>query len=95
MVKNIRTAESCLGIKKSKTTTSEENFLKATRSVVSSKLILKGEVISADNITTKRPFLDNCVSAKKFYEVQNCYVAKNDIKEDQIINWDDIARVES
>ena len=95
MIKNIRTAESCLGIKKSKTTASEEIFLKATRSVVSSKLILKGEVISADNITTKRPFLDNCVSAKKFYEVQNCYVAKNDIKEDQIINWDDIARVVS
>ena len=92
MVKNIRTAESCLGTKKVKTTTSEESFLKATRSIVSRHKIKKGELITFDNVTTKRPFLENCVPAKEFYNIQSCYVARDTIEEDALITWDDIVR---
>ena len=92
MVKNIRTAESCLGTKKAKTTTSEENFLKATRSIVSKNKIKKGELITLENITTKRPFLENCVPAKEFYNVQSCYVARDTIEEDSLITWNDVVR---
>jgi len=92
MVENIRTTENCLGIKKAKTTTSEDSFIKATRSVVSKREIKKGELITFDNVTTKRPFLENCVPAKEFYNIQSCYVARNTIEEDDLITWDNIVR---
>ena len=92
MVENIRTAENSLGIKKAKITTSEDSFIKATRSVVSKREIKKGELITFDNVTTKRPFLENCVPAKEFYNIQSCYVARNIIEEDDLITWDNIVR---
>lgn len=92
MVENIRTTENCLGIKKEKTTTSEDNFIKATRSVVAKCEIKKGELITFDNVTTKRPFLENCVPAKEFYNIQSFYVARTTIEEDDLITWDDIVR---
>ena len=93
MVENIRTTENCLGIKSSKTTTSEDNFLKATRSIVAKKKILKGQVISSNNITTKRPYLKNCVPAKEFYNLQDKYVAKKDMEFDELVTWNDIAGI--
>jgi N,N'-diacetyllegionaminate synthase len=92
MVKNIRTTELCLGNKHGKNTESEESFIKATRSVVSKRVIKKGELITLDNLTTKRPFLENCVPARALYEVQERYIARDNIEEDQLITWDDIMR---
>jgi N,N'-diacetyllegionaminate synthase len=93
MVKNIRTTELCLGNKHGKNTESEESFIKATRSIVAKKTIKKGDTITFDNLTTKRPFLENCVPAKEFYNIQNSYIASADINEDHLITWNDITRI--
>ena len=89
----IATLEKCLGKKAHKTTPSENTFIKATRSIVAKEAILKGQVISPDNITTKRPFLENCIPAKEFYNLQGKYVAKKDMEFDQLITWNDVVGI--
>jgi sialic acid synthase SpsE len=45
---------------------SEKNFSKAMRSVVAKTDIKRGDVLTIDNITTKRPFLEGNTPAKDF-----------------------------
>lgn len=69
MVKNIRIAERMCSIRDKKLSSSEKGFKKAMRSVVASRDIEAGEILSEENITTKRPFLKNSIPASKFYEI--------------------------
>ena len=92
MVQNIRIAERCLGQKMGNLTHSEKRFQKAMRSVVSKCYIKKGEALTIYNITTKRPFVEDAVPAPKYFDVLDAYVSSEDIEEDSLIMWHDIAR---
>ena len=84
MVKNIRLAESSMGEKKSKYTDSEEDFSMARRSVVAKKNIPMGSILTEENITTKRPLLNDSVSAEKYFDMIGKQI-NVDVKEDEII----------
>lgn len=56
---------------------SEQKFTQAMRSVVAKKHIKKGEVLTIDNITTKRPFLEGNIHASNFEWVLGDKASKN------------------
>lgn len=60
---------------------SEQSFSKARRSVVSKIDLKKGEILTKDNITTKRPFLDNSIPAIDYNDILG-QILKDDIKAD-------------
>jgi len=66
MVWNIRQAEMTLKYKNVEYSKSEESFTKARRSVIAKCDIKKGELFTLNNISTKRPFLEGCISATDF-----------------------------
>tara|TARA_Y100000356_G_scaffold82147_1_gene68292 strand:+ start:5378 stop:6358 length:981 start_codon:yes stop_codon:yes gene_type:complete len=66
MVEYIRFAEEACGVKDSDFTKSEEKFKFAMRSIVAKKQIKKGDIFSKDNITTKRPCLENDTPAMNY-----------------------------
>ena len=56
MITNIRNIEKALGSKNKNPSKSEKkNILIARKSIVAKKEILKGEIFSENNLTTKRP----------------------------------------
>jgi len=65
-------------------TNSETEFVKAMRSVVAKTPIKKGDVFTEDNITTKRPMLDDSIPASSYYEMIG-KTASEDIEEDEIL----------
>lgn len=70
MVNNVRFAE--LSIQKQSSdeiSTSEQAFTKAMRSVVTKVDLKKGDILTKDNITTKRPFLENSIPAMDFENI--------------------------
>lgn len=69
MVEYIRYAEKCKGNKINNFTNSEQNFKQAMRSVVAKQDIQRGEILTIDNITTKRPFLEEAVPAIDFFNI--------------------------
>lgn len=69
MVEYIRYAEKCMGTKESNFTESENHFKKAMRSVVAKTKIKKGEIFTTENITTKRPLVEQATPASMFYNV--------------------------
>ena len=70
MVEYIRFAEKSIQKKQSTPiSNSEKQFTQAMRSVVAKKPIRKGEILTVDNITTKRPFLEGNIPASKFEEM--------------------------
>lgn len=85
MVDNIREIEKILGSKTKKSTQDEEKIKKLVRkSIVAKKYIMKGEKITADLISIKRPgfgiqpvYLDRIIGR----------IAKEDIRDDQLIKW--------
>ena len=89
MVKNIRDAEKVMGVKSSEYTPSEKMFVKARRSVVAKKDIKKGQVLSEDNITTKRPFLKDSIPAIDYYKVIGKR-ANTNISSDEILRKEQI-----
>jgi len=60
---------------------SEESFSKARRSVVTKYNLKKGDILTEDNITTKRPLLDESVPAIDYYSILG-YPISEDIKAD-------------
>ena len=84
MVRYIRDAEKMLGSTKHAITASEADFGRARRSVVAKANIKKGEILTEENTTTKRPFLEGNISASEFYNVLNT-AAKKDYKKDEFI----------
>jgi len=89
MVDNIRYAESCMGLKVSNFTESEMSFKTAMRSVVASRPIKRGEKLSEENTTTKRPYVDGSVSAYNYFDVIG-KVSKIDIDTDVQIMMEDL-----
>jgi N,N'-diacetyllegionaminate synthase len=63
---------------------SEKPFSNAMRSVVSKCIIKKGEIFTVNNITTKRPFLENSIPAYKFENILG-EIAEKDYDEDSFI----------
>jgi len=76
MVKSIRNIELALGDSVKKTTQSEiKNKQLARKSIIAKTAIKKGEVLSEENITVKRP--GNGISAMKWDEVIGCKALKD------------------
>lgn len=85
MVEYIRFAEKASSKKSSnEISNSEKSFTPAMRSVVAKVDIKVGEVFTLENITTKRPFLENNIPAKDFEYVLG-KVAKREYKHDDFI----------
>jgi N,N'-diacetyllegionaminate synthase len=85
MVKHIRFAEQSV-IKQTSDGISESElpFKPAMRSVVAKRSIKAGEVLTADNITTKRPFLNGNIPASEFQYIIGKVVTKNYNEDDFI-----------
>jgi N,N'-diacetyllegionaminate synthase len=63
---------------------SEQAFKQAMRSVVAKTNIKKGDILTTDNITTKRPFLESNTPAKHFEFILG-KIADKDYNEDDFI----------
>jgi N,N'-diacetyllegionaminate synthase len=85
MVQNIREAEKAMNTRGRGYSKSEESFSKARRSVVTSCDLKKGDILSEENITTKRPLLQGTIPALDYYSVMG-YPVVEDIKADTPIN---------
>ena len=84
MVESIRNVEKALGNAEKKVTTSEsENILIARKSIVASKFIAKGDILTEDNLTVKRP--GNGISPM-FWDKIIGKVADRDYNEDERID---------
>jgi sialic acid synthase SpsE len=78
MVEHIRFAEKSIQKQTSDgVSNSEQSFTGAMRSVVAKKDIVKGEILTIDNITTKRPYLDGNTPASNFEWVLGNKASKN------------------
>lgn len=83
MVDAIRNIEQALGDSNKVASTSETaNKAVVRKSIVASRDIKQGEILSAENLTTKRP--GNGVSPMKWYDVVGTKAVR-DFKEDEII----------
>lgn len=83
MVSFIRHIEQAMGDGVKKPSESEiPNMIVARKSIIASRDIRKGEILTADNITTKRP--GNGISPMKWYEVLGTKAVR-DFKEDELI----------
>jgi N,N'-diacetyllegionaminate synthase len=85
MVEYVRFAEKSIQKKQSTPiSNSEQQFIQAMRSVVAKTNIKKGDILTIDNITTKRPFLEGNIPAKHF-EFTLGKTADRDYNEDDFI----------
>lgn len=83
MVRAIRNIESALGNGEKKPADVElPNRAVARKSIIASKNIRKGDILSVENLTTKRP--GNGISPMRWYEVLGT-VAVRDFMEDELI----------
>lgn len=83
MVESIRNIEKSLGSGVKSPTPSEiSNISVARKSIVASRNIEKGEVLTEENLTTKRP--GNGISPMEWYHVLG-RIAKKNFKEDEMI----------
>jgi len=89
MVSNIRIAEKVCQEKVGELSDSEKAFSKAMRSVVTKTAIKQGEILTIQNITTKRPLLKNSIPASEYYLMLGKH-ATCDLEEDCILSKTDI-----
>ncbi|MFA5528473.1 MAG: N-acetylneuraminate synthase [Peptostreptococcales bacterium] len=83
MVQAIRNIEEAMGFGEKRVTDSErENIVVARKSIVAKTTISKGDVLSVDNLTTKRPATG--ISPMRWYEILGSK-ALRDFKEDELI----------
>ena len=75
---------SIIGQQEENLDTQSKARMNARRSIVASQRIVKGEVISENNITYKRPAVG--INAKYFNDVLG-KIANKDIDEDSVIEW--------
>ena len=87
MIENIKSSELALSVQGTKFTDSELHFRKAMRSVVAKIPVKKGDIYTVQNLTTKRPFLENSVAALDYYKLIG-EIAKQDMVEDTILTKD-------
>ena len=84
MVDLIKQAELAITPQLSIFSESEQAFKQAMRSVVAKTNIKKGDILTTDNITTKRPFLESNTPAKHFEFILG-KIADKDYNEDDFI----------
>jgi|TARA_Y100000289_G_C3910147_1_gene144162 sialic acid synthase SpsE len=89
MIKNIRLSEKMCKDTESMLTDSESRFSKAMRSVVTTRNVEKGEILTQSNTTTKRPFLDGNIHASKYYSTLGA-IANKKIAFDDFVTEKDI-----
>ncbi len=83
MVRAIRNIELALGDGQKKCTPEEKkNIIVARKSIVAKKIIKKGELLTEENITTKRP--GNGISAMQWFEILGKRAIR-DFNEDELI----------
>lgn len=83
MISSIRNIELALGDGKKTCTSSERpNIIVARKSIVAKRNIKKGEILTEENITTKRP--GNGISAMKWFDVLGTKAIR-DFGEDELI----------
>lgn len=83
MVKAIREVESAIGDGEKKPTASEfENMAVARKSIIAKTAIRKGDILTEENLTVKRP--GNGISPMKWFEVIGT-IAIRDFTEDELI----------
>jgi N,N'-diacetyllegionaminate synthase len=83
MVSAIRHIEQAMGDGEKKPVPSEmANMTVARKSIIARKMITKGEILTEENITTKRP--GNGISPMKWHEVLGTKAVR-DFKEDELI----------
>jgi N,N'-diacetyllegionaminate synthase len=86
MIDKIIMAEIMMGGTKGKYSKSELNFTKARRSIVAKSNIKIGDILTIDNITTKRPYLEGNVAASEWYNILGA-TAKTNYNLDDFIKW--------
>jgi len=69
MIDKIILTETMMGGIKGEYSESELNFTKARRSIVAKSNIKVGDILTVDNITTKRPYLENNVAASEWFNI--------------------------
>ena len=84
MVDHIRYAELCMGNRSNKLTNSELKFSKGMRSVVAKTPLKSGDILTIDNITTKRPYLEGAVPAINFFDILGYKINQNIERDTQI-----------
>jgi len=77
MVDEIIMAEIMMGGIKGEYSQSEVNFIKARRSIVAKSNIKVGDILTIDNITTKRPYLEGNIPASEWYNILGKKSSKN------------------
>jgi N,N'-diacetyllegionaminate synthase len=77
MVDSIRLTEKMLGCNKGEYSKSELNFIKARRSIVAKSNIKPGDILTVDNITTKRPYLEGNIAASEWFNILGKKSLKN------------------
>lgn len=88
MCNNISLAEKVMNVKSDDQLTKSEKDNQmsfALRSVVSKVNIKAGDVLSEQNITTKRPFIEGNIPASKYNDLLGSFVATSDISADTMI----------
>jgi sialic acid synthase SpsE len=88
MVSDIIDIEQTLYQRQTSISKSEQQFRNAMRSVVTTKPIMAGEVLTLDKITTKRPAVSNCIAADQYYDIVGKKLSK-DIDADCVLTNED------
>ena len=86
MIDEIIFAEIMMGGVKGEYSKSELNFTKARRSIVAKSNIKVGDILTVDNITTKRPYLEGNVAASEWFSTLGKKSTTN-YNTDDFIKW--------
>ena len=89
MVVNIRLAEQMCISKVESFSKSEQEMKFAMRSCVTKTSLRKGEPLTQENLTTKRPYLCDSIPALEFYNILGKKVLR-DVEEDTILTLEDV-----
>ena len=89
MVSLIREAELTTNSQKGVYTKSEKGFINGRRSIVSKIDLKPGDILTEDNITTKRPYFEESAPAMDYFNVVGSKI-NSYIKADNVINKNDI-----
>lgn len=94
MCRNIVRVEQSLGVKSDVLTESERQgqMSFATRSLVASRRIRPGELLTHENVTTKRPFIEGNIPASDHDSIVGSFCASVEIQEDEMIRSEFVER---
>lgn len=90
MVLNIKSAEAASQYKLNQFSESEHTTIFGRRSIVTKIKVKKGDLLTEENVTTKRPKLPNSVPDSLYPIVLGEYLFANDLDEGTILCWSDI-----